>query len=140
MEVSTRTRVSFQGHDFFTPQPVEGADAYLLRMIIHDWPRKEAKVILQHLARAMRHGSHLVIMDTLLPPPGSVPVTQEAALRVRDLTMRQTFNSSERELEEWSELFASCKPPLHLKDCAQPAGSAMAVMDVMLVGDGDVVG
>ena len=44
-------------------------------------------------------------METVLPKPGTIAVTQEALLRVRDLTMRQTFNSKEREMEDWEGLF-----------------------------------
>ena len=31
-----RDRVTFQGHDFFTPQPVVGADVYFSRWILHN--------------------------------------------------------------------------------------------------------
>lgn len=33
-------RICGMEHDFFTPQPVEGADIYLFRWILHDWSDK----------------------------------------------------------------------------------------------------
>ena len=50
--------------------------------------------------------SRLLIMDTVLPTPGSKGVVEEALLRVRDLTMMQAFNAPERELGESENLFA----------------------------------
>lgn len=70
-------------------------------------------------------------MDTILPPPsGSASILSEAKLRVRDLTMAQSFNSEERELSDWEELFGSTTPKLKLKEYKQPFGSAMAIMVV----------
>jgi 6-hydroxytryprostatin B O-methyltransferase len=70
-------------------------------------------------------------MDTILPEPGSVPAMEESALRVRDLTMAQSFNSGERELSEWVELFASATPKLRLKEWKKPLGSVMSIMVVV---------
>lgn len=35
-------RVQFQAHNFFTMQPIKGADAYLFRFILHDHPDRYA--------------------------------------------------------------------------------------------------
>jgi 6-hydroxytryprostatin B O-methyltransferase len=99
-------------------------------MIIHDWPFTQAVTILKHLVDALKPGARLIIMDTVLPRPGSIPATQEAVLRVRDLTMRQTFNSKERELDDWTALFAAVDPMLRIVAVVQPPGSVMAVMEV----------
>ncbi|KAH5663548.1 hypothetical protein HBI44_239660 [Parastagonospora nodorum] len=135
-ESEVTARIEFEAHDFFDPQPVvTGAAApavYLLRKILHDWPFERARVICQHLADALLANRNpdamVVIMDTILPPPGTVGHLQEAGLRVRDLTMAQCFNSKERELLEWEELLGSTSPPLIIKSWKQPLGSAMAVM------------
>jgi len=39
-------RVEFTSHNFFQPQPVKGADVYLLRFILHDHPDRYGFVIL----------------------------------------------------------------------------------------------
>ena len=45
--------------------------------------------------------SRIIIMDTVLPKPGSVPVSVERIARARDMTMLQAFNSKERDLDDW---------------------------------------
>jgi hypothetical protein len=86
--------------------------------------------------------SRLIIMDTVLPTPGSVPAPEESLLRVRDLTMIQAFNSHEREMDDWKRLFdtvsreenASCPAAqagrLQLKNVAKPFGSVMSIMEL----------
>lgn len=133
---SIRTRISTQGYNFFTPQPFKGADVYLLRMILHDWPSKEATLILKNHLPALKanSGSRMLIMDTVLPLPGSISAVEEALLRVRDLTMTQVFNSKERELGEFEELLAQATDKdgrLVLKACTKPAGSVMSIMEIV---------
>ncbi|KAK8130904.1 O-methyltransferase [Apiospora sp. TS-2023a] len=142
LDPQVAARLQFVAHDFFDPQPVlQGSppvDAYLLRKILHDWPDSGARRILCRLGAAIeasgRLGARIIIMDTILPPPGSTGRIQEAGLRVRDLVMAQNFNSKERELGEWEELFASVVPKLRLFGWKQPPGSVMAVLDVGLAG------
>ncbi|PFH62694.1 hypothetical protein XA68_12372 [Ophiocordyceps unilateralis] len=54
-------------HDFMTEQPVKGAKAYFMRMIIHDWPDAVCVQILAHLAAAMALDSRVLIFDSVLP-------------------------------------------------------------------------
>ncbi|KAK4184776.1 O-methyltransferase-domain-containing protein [Podospora australis] len=127
------SRLAFQGHDFTHPQPVRGADIYLLRMILHDWPDDKAAVILRNIVAAMdSKKSRLLIMDTVLPSPGSVPASVERIVRARDLTMIQAFNSSERDLDDWKRLLSGTDTRLHLVGVNQPFGSAMSVLEVVL--------
>ena len=131
---SLTERITFQGHDFMTPQPVLDADVYFLRMILHDWPDAQAAKILRNLVVAMkdRPKSRILIMDTVLPEPGSVPVSIERLVRVRDMTMLQSFNSKERHLDDWKALLADVDANLHLVNVVQPFGSAMSVLEVAL--------
>lgn len=71
-------------------------------------------------------------MDTVLPAPGEVPMYKESLLRVRDLTMMQVFNSSERSMEDWTELFENVDRRLKVKNLVQPQGSNMSVMELGL--------
>ena len=127
------SRITFQAHNFTQPQPVRGADAYLLRMILHDWPDCEAAKILRSIVGAMdKTKSRVLIMDTVLPMPGSQPVSVERIVRVRDLTMLQAFNSKERDLDDWKDLLAVADPKLQLVRVVQPFGSAMSLLEVAL--------
>ncbi|KAI4166339.1 MAG: hypothetical protein LQ342_000229 [Letrouitia transgressa] len=132
---SVRSRITTQGHNFFTPETYQGADVYLLRMILHDWPAAEATTILRNLLDALKVNpkARLIIMDTVLPVPGSIGATEEALLRVRDLAMIQAFNSKERELGEFIDLFNKANDEeggLVLRNTIKPPGSVMSVMEV----------
>jgi 6-hydroxytryprostatin B O-methyltransferase len=126
-------RIELQEHDFFGPQPVIGADIYLLRMIIHDWPDEKAVQILQQLAKAMKPESRILIMDMVVPAPGSGPILAEAALREKDLCMRQVFNAKERETGDWHNLVQKVDPPLRIKAIKRPDGSQHSVVEVALL-------
>lgn len=129
------SRLSFQGHDFTHPQPVQGADVYLLRMILHDWPDEIAVTIVRNLVAAMSEGSsRLLIMDTVLPKPRLLPLSVERIVRARDMTMLQAFNSKERDLDDWKDLLAAADKRLQLRDVVQPFGSDMAVLNIELRG------
>ncbi|KAH9907229.1 O-methyltransferase-domain-containing protein [Xylariomycetidae sp. FL2044] len=129
-------RFEVQVHDFFAPQPIVGADVYLLRMIIHDWPDAESAAILGRIARAMRPHSRLLIMDMVVPMPGTGPVLKEASLREKDLVMRQVFNAKERETADWHGLIRKVSPPMRIKDIKSPHRSQHSVIEVVLEGDG----
>jgi SAM-dependent methyltransferase len=59
--------------NFFDSVP-EGADAYLMKGIIHDWPDEDAAKILRNTRRAIRNGGTLLlvenIVDSTLRRPG----------------------------------------------------------------------
>ena len=60
-----RERITFMSHDFFTPQPVKGADIYFFRFILHNWSDKYSIEILRNLLPAMKSGSRVVIYEFL---------------------------------------------------------------------------
>ncbi|KAK9481518.1 O-methyltransferase-domain-containing protein [Lipomyces starkeyi] len=127
------SRITFQAHDFKTAQPVQGADVYLLRMILHDWPDDEATSILKNIVAAMdKRKSRLLIMDTVLPRPGSVSVSVERVMRARDMVMMQAFNSKERDLDDWIKLLVTADLKLRLVNVVQPFGSVMSVLELAL--------
>ena len=45
-----------------------GADAYLMRHIIHDWDESESLTILQNCRKAMRPDGKLLIVEGVVPP------------------------------------------------------------------------
>ena len=89
-------------HDFFTPQPIKGARAYYLRTVLHDWPDKEAKAILENIVPAMAHNSKLLINEYVLPGTG-VPLFPS----LLDLSMMAIFSSWERTRQQWEDLLSS---------------------------------
>ena len=61
-------RIKAMGGDFFKSVPA-GADAYVLRWIIHDWANPEAISILKNVRQAMKPGSFLVLIEEVVPEP-----------------------------------------------------------------------
>jgi SAM-dependent methyltransferase len=55
------------GGDFFREVPV-GADAYILKHVIHDWSDERAATILRNCHRAMGSGGKLLILEGIYPP------------------------------------------------------------------------
>lgn len=101
-------------------------------MILHDWPTTDCVKILKTIIPAMGPHSKIIIMDTILPEPGSVPLARERILRSRDMVMMQVFNSAERELSEWKEMFEETGK-LRLESWELPVGSVMGLMVLGLV-------
>jgi ubiquinone/menaquinone biosynthesis C-methylase UbiE len=52
---------------FFDAVP-EGADAYILRHIIHDWDEDKCLTILRNCHRAMLPASKLLVIESVIPP------------------------------------------------------------------------
>ncbi|KAI4259294.1 MAG: hypothetical protein LQ352_000834 [Teloschistes flavicans] len=128
-------RIEAQEHDFFAPQPVKGADVYLLRMILHDWKDPDAIKILRQLVEAAKPSSRILIMDMVLPCPGTAPRTLEAAMRQKDLAMLHTFNAKEREVEDWRSVLQQADPGLELKAIKRRDGSQHSVIEAVLRRD-----
>jgi hypothetical protein len=81
-----------QKHDFFTEQPVEGARAYYLGYIFHDWSDRGCVTIMKHIATAMMLGySKLLIFEWVLPANG-VPLYSS----LLDVNITALLNGLER--------------------------------------------
>jgi hypothetical protein len=57
----SHARLELVGGDFFQSVP-PGADAYILRWIIHDWSEAEAGTILGKVPEAMKPGARLLVL------------------------------------------------------------------------------
>ncbi|PVI08125.1 S-adenosyl-L-methionine-dependent methyltransferase [Periconia macrospinosa] len=125
-----KDRVSFTVHDFFTKQPVQGADVYLLRWILHDWSDTYAINILRALIPALHLKSKILINEHILPLPGEAPVPQEMALRTFDTSMRAFTNGKEREVSDWEDLIARADNRLKIEKIETPEGSALGIIVV----------
>ncbi|KAJ5751597.1 hypothetical protein N7520_008514 [Penicillium odoratum] len=80
-------------HNFFDPQPVEGANIYILARALHNWPDKEALMILQHIQVAMNQHSTLLIYDCVFPDRLEVISYNDVA---SDMVMMAALASLER--------------------------------------------
>ncbi|WP_396447913.1 methyltransferase [Actinomadura sp.] len=85
-------RVEIVPGDFFDAVP-GGADAYVLKSVLHDWSDAKAAAILRNVRAAMRPGARLLILEQVMPET----VAPEAAGIVRnDLNMLVSTGGRER--------------------------------------------
>lgn len=94
--------IELMKHDFFAPQPIKGARAYYLRCVLHDWPDKSAREILQNVRAAMTKDSILLLEENVLPDV-NVPFY---AAQV-DLSMMVLLSGLERTQKQWLDLLDS---------------------------------
>jgi len=64
-------RLSIQGGDFFAAVPA-GADAYLLKHILHDWDDDACLRILGQIRAVMAPGARVLLVEQVIPP-GNAP-------------------------------------------------------------------
>jgi hypothetical protein len=95
--MATRCRVV--GGSFLETVPA-GADAYLLRHILHNWDDEHAVAILRNIRRAIEPGAKLLVVERVIPP-GNDPLFG----KLMDLTMLVVHGGLERTEEEFRMLF-----------------------------------
>jgi hypothetical protein len=88
--------------DFFASVP-DGADAYLLSRVIHDWPDDDAIRILTTCRAAMAGGSRLLLVESVLPERAA---DSPEAIRM-DLHMLILFGARERTEREYAYLLSA---------------------------------
>ncbi len=74
-------RCEIVGGNFFDSVP-EGADAYLLKGVIHDWPDEDAAKILRNTRRAMRPGGTLLLIENIVDSTARRPGLMELLMLV----------------------------------------------------------
>lgn len=85
--------------DFFQAVP-SGADAYVMRHIIHDWKDEKSLTILRNCHAVMSPGNKLLLVESVIPP-GNDPFMG----KFLDLTMMLIPGGKERTEDEYRELY-----------------------------------
>jgi hypothetical protein len=89
------------GGSFLDAVP-EGADAYLLRHVLHDWDDGRAAAVLRNVRAALPPGGRVLVVETVIPP-GNGP----SFGKLLDLNMLVLFGGRERTEAEFRRLFAA---------------------------------
>ncbi|KAF2123516.1 sterigmatocystin 8-O-methyltransferase precursor [Dothidotthia symphoricarpi CBS 119687] len=111
-------RVTFMPHDFFTPQPVSGAGAYLLRYITHNWSDKDCIRIFKALVPGLEKsspGTPLLINDAVLPALGTSSKYHENRMRQVDIMMMLVLGAKQRTEKEFERLLVEADPRFKIK-------------------------
>lgn len=96
-------RVEVVGGDFFSsPLPV-GADAYILKSIVHNWPDATCVTLLKRIREAIGDAdARLIAIDQIVPP-----LNQWDHSKIIDIDMLVLFGGKERDLREWKAIFGA---------------------------------
>jgi hypothetical protein len=86
---------------FFESVP-EGAEAYLLKNVLHDWDDDSAMVILSNCRRAMNDMGKLLVIEVVLPER-----PESSFENLLDLNMLVMSGGRERTEAEYRKLFAA---------------------------------
>jgi len=95
---SDRARCSYVAGDFFESVP-EGADAYLLCGVVHDWDDDRAVTVLRKCRKAMASNGRLLIVDMIVPETASPSFS-----KLLDLNMMVMTGGRERTKAEFQAL------------------------------------
>ena len=97
------TRVRIEGGSFFERVP-EGADAYLMKNILHDWGDEKSVEILKIVRKSMRPEARLLIVESVIPEQSG----EYHIGKLIDLEMLVfTDGGKERTRREFEALFAA---------------------------------
>lgn len=100
-EAGLADRCEVVAGDFFNSIPA-GADAYMMKHIIHDWDDEKSIAILRNTRAAMGQDGTLLVIEIVIPGPG-VP----SFGKLLDLEMLVTAGGLERTESEYRNLFAA---------------------------------
>lgn len=93
-------RISVEGGNFFNAVP-QGADAYIMKYIMHDWTDDQCARILGHCRRAMAPGGRVLVVEHVIRP-GNAPDWG----KMLDINMLVLTGGRERTKDEFAALFA----------------------------------
>ncbi|KAK6067448.1 O-methyltransferase [Seiridium cupressi] len=128
-------RLEYQHYNFFTEQVVKGADVYIFRTVLHDWPDSAAVQILKNQIPALKLGSTILINDICgqEASAGTSPIHQ--AQYAYDLFVKMGVNAKERTQEDWTKLLADADRGFKLASIVTPAHCVHSIIEVVWQGD-----
>ncbi len=118
-EVLPHDRMSLVAGDFFQGVPA-GADAYILRWIVHDWADPESIRILQNVRKVIPSSGRLVLIEAVLSEDPGFDLA-----KWMDLNMMVMAGGQERTSAEFAELLA--KSGFELEEMV-PTSSALSLL------------
>jgi hypothetical protein len=102
-EAGLAERCQVLAGDFFESVP-QGADAYLLKHVIHDWDDAKAAAILRSCRRAMGPGATLLVAEGVYPPRVDQSLESRGAA-ANDVNMLVATGGRQRSEPEFRALY-----------------------------------
>jgi hypothetical protein len=104
-EAGLSDRYDSVGGDAFAAVPA-GADAYVLKGVLHDWEDREALAILRTVRAAMREGARLLVIERVLPERIDPSDLLTPGRFIHDINMMLNPGGRERTEAEFWDLLA----------------------------------
>lgn len=120
-------RCDFAGIDFFETVP-EGADAHVLKWIIHDWDDERALAILRNCRRALADGGRLLLVESVVPEGNDPSFSKQM-----DLQMLVMTGGRERTAAEYRALLARAGFEM---TGVIPTRSPVSIVEAVKAGEG----
>ncbi|MEV6810537.1 methyltransferase [Micromonospora sp. NPDC051296] len=125
-EQGVADRCEVRAGDFFESVP-PGADAYLLKSILHDWDDEQCVAVLRTVRRAARADSRVLLVESLMPATVTTGPSV-AQVVMNDLNMMVCHGGRERTVAEFRELLRAAGFRLEsVTPC--PAPSVMGILE-----------
>ncbi|KAF1949994.1 sterigmatocystin 8-O-methyltransferase precursor [Byssothecium circinans] len=112
-------RVTFLQHNFFEPQPITDAKAYLLRYVTHNWSDEDCIRIFKAMVPALEKSAPqtpFLINDIVLPNIGEASLYQERRLRQVDIMMMVVLGGKQRTQADFQRLLEAADSRYRVKD------------------------
>jgi hypothetical protein len=94
------SRLTYTAGDMFKDVPV--GDAYVLKLILHNWDDTSCALILRNVCARLQRGGRVIAIDTVLPPLGD---TSDVPSKLLDVNMMLLLPGKERTRVEWEALY-----------------------------------
>jgi predicted O-methyltransferase YrrM len=100
-DLGLAARLRYVSGDMFEDVP-PGGDAYVLKLILHDWDDASCVAILRNVAGRLEPGGRVIAIDTVLPPLGDV---SDVPSKLLDVNMMLLLPGKERTRAAWEALY-----------------------------------
>ena len=97
---SVARRLSYVPGDMFKSVPP--ADAFVLKLIMHDWDDAACATILANCCERLERGGRVICIDNVMPPLGDV---SDVPQKLLDVNMMLLLPGKERTRVEWEALY-----------------------------------
>jgi len=97
---SVARRLTYVAGDMFKEVPA--ADAYVLKLIMHDWDDASCAAVLANVCARLDKGGRVICIDNVMPPLGDV---SDVPQKLLDVNMMLLLPGKERTRVEWEALY-----------------------------------
>src|SRR5207237_1081948 len=108
-DASIAARLEYVGGDMFRDD-LPAADAFVLKMIIHDWDNARCVSLLENCCKQIDANGRVICVDAVLPSLGD---TSDAPGKLLNVNMMLVLPGKERTRREWEALYQKAGLKVH---------------------------